>query len=189
VSRLTHWILTRRGWAFEGSVPPDPKWIAIGAPHTSNWDFFVFLAAIYHWDIEARFLGKHTLFWWPLGALMRKLGGIPVHRNRARGVVEQVAEAFQSSEEMVLVIAPEGTRGVARWWKSGFLEIARATSVPIVFAAVDFRTRTVTLAEPIAFEGDVSGFMDEARSFYHDKRGLHPELESPITVREELDWS
>lgn len=189
MSRLVHWILRRRGWRFEGSVPDDPKWIAIGAPHTTNWDFFVFVAALHHFDVEVRFLGKHTLFRWPLGTMFRALGGIPVDRSRPGGVVGQVSEAFRTAGEMVLVLAPEGTRGSARWWKSGFLKIAQAADVPIVFAGIDYPTKSLTLSAPIRFDNAVGVFMDEARSFFSDKRGLHPEQESPVALRDEPDLS
>lgn len=189
MSRLFHWILSRRGWRFEGSVPDDPKWIALGAPHTTNWDFIAFVATAHHFDMEVRFLGKHTLFRWPFGAMFRSLGGIPVDRSRSGGVVARVSESFGASDEMVLVVAPEGTRDMARWWKSGFLKIAEAADVPVVFAGIDYPTKSVTLSAPVHFDGDVSGFMDEARSFFADKRGLHPEKESPIALRDELDRS
>lgn len=187
--RLVHWILTRLGWAFEGSMPPDPKWIAIGAPHTSNWDFFVFLATLGHFDIEVSFLAKHTLFRWPLGGVFRRLGGIPVDRNKTGGIVDAVTDAFESRDEMILVIAPEGTRDMARSWKSGFLSIAEAAAVPVVFAGVDYETKTLTLADRVHFNGDVAGFMEKARGFYQDKRGLRPELETPVVLREELEAS
>lgn len=182
------WALLR-GWKFHGVVPPIPKLIIVGAPHTTNWDFVLFLASLQHYRLKVHYLGKHTLFRWPFGWLFRRLGGIPVDRSKASGVVGQVAEAFESSAEMVLVIAPEGTRGSARWWKSGFLKIAEAASVPLVLAGLDYSTKTITLSEAIPFHGDTGGFMDLARDFYRDSRGLHPEKETPVMLREELKQS
>lgn len=166
-------------------IPPIPKMIILGAPHTSNWDFIVFLAALHHFRIEVRYLGKHTLFRWPFGHFFRATGGIPVDRSRAAGIVEQVADVFDEATHMILVIAPEGTRKPARRWKSGFLKIAEMADVPIVLAGIDYPTRTVTLGEAIDFAGDSKGFMDAARDFYSDKRGLHPEMETPVALREE----
>lgn len=177
------------GWRFAGALPPDPKFIVIGAHHTSNWDFVVFLAALHHFGIHARFLGKHTLFRWPFGAFFKRLGGIPVDRSRASGVVSQVARTFQENDEMVLVLAPEGTRKTRRWWKSGFLKIAEAADLPVVLAGIDYKTKTATIGEAIQFDGDIGQFMDKVRAFYEDKRGRYPELETPVALREELKGS
>lgn len=186
---LAHKWALLNGWKFDGVVPPVAKMIVVGAPHTSNWDFVFFLAALHQFRLKVRFLGKHTLFRWPFGSFFERLGGIPVDRSKASGVVGQVSAAFDSTAEMVLVIAPEGTRGSGRWWKSGFLKIAEAASVPLVLAGLDYSTKTITLSEAIPFHGDTGGFMDLARDFYRDSRGLHPEKETPVMLREELKQS
>lgn len=189
MKRLAYAWARLTGWTFAGVLPDEPKFIVIGAHHTSNWDFMVFLAALRHFDIHARFLGKHTLFTWPFGRFFERLGGIPVDRSRAGGIVAQVAKAFQEADEMVLVLAPEGTRKTERWWKSGFLKIAEVAAVPVVPAGIDYPTKTVTLGDPLVFDGDISAFMDRARDFYSDKRGRHPEMETPVAVRQELKGS
>lgn len=177
-----------RGWTFVGVVPDIPKMIIIGAPHTTNWDFVLFLAALHHFRLKVHYLGKHTLFRWPFRRFFEKFGGIPVDRSKAMGVVGQVASAFDSNQEMVLVIAPEGTRGSGRWWKSGFLSIAQATATPVVLAGIDYSTKTITLSDAIGIE-DVGSFMDQARDFYRDKRGRYPSKETPVVLREELNRS
>jgi 1-acyl-sn-glycerol-3-phosphate acyltransferase len=185
VKRLAYAWAKLTGWTFVGMLPEDPKFIVIGAHHTSNWDFVIFLAALRHFDIHAKFLGKHTLFRWPFGRFFERLGGIPVDRSTAGGIVTQVARAFEAADEMVLVLAPEGTRKTGRWWKSGFLKIAEATNVPVVPAAIDYPTKTVTLGDALSFDGDVSEFMDRVRAFYADKRGRYPKKETPVAVRQE----
>lgn len=186
---LAHRLLALRGWIFCGVVPPLPKMVVLGAPHTSNWDFIVFLAALHHYEIRVRYLGKHTLFRGPFRYFFEATGGIGVDRSRSQGVVAKVAESFEAVDSMILVIAPEGTRDAVRWWKSGFLEIADAADVPVVFAGIDYPRKVVTVGPALEFDGDISSFMDRAREFYSDKRGLHPELESPIALREELKSS
>ena len=108
---LAHAWLRMLGWTYEGTVPPDESFVAIGAPHTSNWDFVVFLAVLWEFRVRAGFLGKDTLFRWPLGILMRRLGGIPVNRARPHGVIDEAVAAFGKTRPMILVIAPESTRG------------------------------------------------------------------------------
>ena len=162
--------------------------IIVGAPHTTNWDFVLFLAALHHYRLKVHYLGKHTLFRWPFRGFFEKLGGIPVDRSKPKGVVGQVTSAFDSRQEMVLVIAPEGTRGSGRWWKSGFLSISSATLAPVVLAGIDYSTKTITLSEAITIE-DTGSFMNRAREFFKDKRGRHPEKETPVVLREELNRS
>lgn len=176
-----------RGWVFLGQIPEVPKMIVVGAPHTSNWDFVLFLAALHHFRIDVRYLGKHTLFRWPIGRFFLRTGGIPVDRSQPNGAVARAAAEFEASEGMILVIAPEGTRRLARWWRSGFLSIAERADVPIVLAAIDSITKTITLGKALRHDGDVSGFMEAARRFYADKRGLRPGLEGPVAVRSETD--
>lgn len=182
---LAHRYLRLRGWTFLGALPDAPKMIVIGAPHTSNWDFVVYLAALHHFRLKANYIGKHTLFRWPFGYLFRYLGGIPVDRSKPEGIVCQVTEAFSAADEMTLVVAPEGTRKAASYWKSGFLTIAEMADVPVMLAALDFARREVTIGPLIDYTGDTSAFMEEARSFYDDKVGLYPEGKGPVRVRED----
>lgn len=182
---FTHWVLKRLGWRFEGGLPENPKSVVIGAPHTSNWDFIVFMAAIHAYRIDAHFLGKHTLFWWPLSVLLRALGGIPVDRSAAGGLVRQVAAEFERSETMVLVVAPEGTRKAVPHWKSGFVRLADGAGVPVVPAVLDCKARRVTLAPPIRFAGDIDIFMDEIRAAFAGATGFRPQGHGPIVLVEE----
>jgi 1-acyl-sn-glycerol-3-phosphate acyltransferase len=166
-------------------MPDLDKMIIVGAPHTSNWDFLVFLGAIRHWGISPRFVGKHTLFRWPFGYLFRWLGGIPVDRSKPGGLVGQVAAEFHSSERLILLMTPEGTRKAAPHWKSGFLEIASATRVPILPVYVDFPAKQVVLGTPVSFDGDQRALMDRFRVFFQAGVGKHPEGKGPVRLRGE----
>ncbi|MCI0544519.1 MAG: 1-acyl-sn-glycerol-3-phosphate acyltransferase [Actinobacteria bacterium] len=182
---LSYTLARLLGWRFLGVLPPVPKMVVVGAPHTSNWDFVLFLAALHAYRIRARFLGKHTLFRRPFGLVFRAWGGIPVDRSRPGGVVRQVADVFERCDELILVIAPEGTRAATPFWKSGFLKIAEAAGVPIVFASIDALARAVTLSEAVTHEGDPAEVMEAARAFYAGKMGVRPEGGGPIRVEEE----
>lgn len=182
---LAETYLKLRGWKFVGDLPAAPKFIVVGAPHTSNWDFILYLAAIRHWNFRPRYLGKHTLFEGPFGWLFRRWGGIAVDRRRPGGVIGTVAAEFAANDGIALVIAPEGTRNAAPTWKSGFLLIAEATGAPIVPARVDYPRKQVTLGEPITHIGDTAATMDRIRAFYDGAVGKRAEGMGPITVREE----
>jgi 1-acyl-sn-glycerol-3-phosphate acyltransferase len=175
-------LLKVRGWDFAGVVPDVPKFIVVGAPHTSNWDFIAYLAAISHWDIRPRYLGKHTLFEGPFGWLFRRWGGSPVDRRQPGGLIKQVSAEFDKAEQIVLVIAPEGTRKAAPAWKSGFLAIAEAVGAPIVPASVDYVGKVITLGPPIQHQGNVGVTMDRLRSFFAPARGRNPEGMGPVRV-------
>ncbi len=156
--------------------------VVIGAPHTSNWDFIVFLAALHHYRLKVRFLAKDGLFWGPFDGLFRYLGGIPVNRLLPGGVVRQAAESFHTQDEMLLVIAPEGTRAAAPYWKSGFLRIAEAARVPVLLAALDVPRKRVIIGPLIRGWADDSDFMVKARQFFYDKVGYRPENQGPIEL-------
>lgn len=182
---LSYRVLRLLGWRFAGELPDVPKMVIIGAPHTSNWDFFLLLGALYHFGINVRFLGKHTLFRWPVGFMFRKVGGIPVDRSRPGGLVDQVKEAFDSAERMILVIAPEGARRAVPYWKSGFIKIAQGASVPVVLAGVDAAHKVLAVSGAHEVGTDVDRFMAEVREFYSDKYGINPAGKGPVRIAEE----
>lgn len=179
---LSYRVMKALGWRIDGDLPDGPKMVILGAPHTSNWDFFLFLAALYHFGIQVKFLGKHTLFRWPFGSMFRKVGGIPVDRTQPGGIVRQVKQAFDERDEMILVIAPEGTRRAAPRWKSGFVEIAERADVPVVLAGVDARNKVLTISRAHEVGHDRKRFMDEVRAFYADKTGINPAGKGPVRI-------
>lgn len=183
------WLAERwlewRGWRFIGPMPDLDRMIIIGAPHSSNWDFVIFLAAIRHWGISPMFVGKHTLFRWPSGFFFRRFGGIAVDRDRPDGMVSQVADEFERSPRMILVVAPEGTREEAPYWKSGFARIAVAARVPIVPVYIDFPAKHVVIGEPIAVDGDERALMDRLRVFFAAGVGKGGKGKGPVRLKEE----
>jgi 1-acyl-sn-glycerol-3-phosphate acyltransferase len=133
---LAEWVgrtaLRLMGWRIEGELPPLDKFVVIGAHHTSNWDFVIFIAAKFVLRLNARWFGKHTIFRWPFGGLMRLWGGIAIQRERQGNTVEQAVRAFAEHEQFVLILSPEGTRKKVERWKMGFYHIALGAGVPIV---------------------------------------------------------
>lgn len=108
-----------------------------------------------------------------------------MRRDSGQGLVEQVVAAFHRSDAMALVIAPEGTRGKADHWRSGFYRIALAADVPVVCGFVDHSTKRLGLGPTIRPTGDMGADMDRIRAFFADKVGRHPDRTTPVRLREE----
>jgi len=168
VRRILIGIYRLRGWHIDGRPPPDKKFVLVGAPHTSNWDFAVFLGAVDELGINPSYLGKHSLFLWPLRRFMLDMGGIPVDRSKSANYVEQVVAEFARRDELALVIAPEGTRHSDGRWKSGFYHIARGAGVPIVLAWIDRNRRLGAIGPVIWPSGDYRADLERIATFYRE---------------------
>ncbi|WP_417449694.1 lysophospholipid acyltransferase family protein [Kordiimonas sp.] len=176
LDRIGRLVLRFGRWRVVGQVPKYPKFVAVAAPHTSNWDFPIFMAVVGVLRLQVRFLGKHSLFQGPLGRLFYWLGGIPVDRESSgvAGVVAQAEEVFAASPKLILGVAPEGTRSRVVKWKTGFYRIAVAANVPIVLVFLDSKTREVGIGPTFWPTGDMSGDLLKIQAFYADKAGINP---------------
>ena len=183
---LARLFLLLTGWAPEGTRPAARRYVLIAAPHTSNWDLAYLLALATVLDVKVSWMGKRELFQGPLGWVMRRVGGIPVRRDRRTNMVQQMAEVIEGSESIGLVVPAEGTRGYSPHWKSGFYQIARTANVPIVMGFLDFARRRGGFGPELIPTGDLSQDMDEIRGFYADKIGKFPENFGPVRLKEEM---
>ena len=179
LERLVRWLLLqwfyRSGWSISGQLPPDRKFVIMGASHTSNWDFLVFMGAVHAVGRQIRFVGKHSLVRWPLGGFMRALGGVPVDRSKSQDLVSQVVDQFRARDDFILVVAPEGTRSFTTQWKSGFYQIALKAGVPILAAGPDYPTRRGVFGPLIHPTGDYQADMKPAFDFFRSITPKHPE--------------
>ncbi len=163
------------GWQFEGAVPNEPKFVIIVVPHTSNWDFIVGVEALFSLGFRISFLGKHTLFKWPLGLFMRWLGGIAVERTVRRDRVAETIAAFESADKLILAVAPEGTRKRVAEWKTGFYHVAHGAHVPIVPVAFDYGRKIVKLFPPVWTTGDVDADIARIKESYRGIVARNPD--------------
>ena len=70
-------VLLMIGWRPGPSIPKDiKKCVVIAAPHTSNWDFGLFLPLVFALNLHVRVHIKHTIFIGPVGWFLRYSGGI-----------------------------------------------------------------------------------------------------------------
>lgn len=176
---LVRWMcalyLRLTGWRMQGDWPKIDKFVLVAAPHTSNLDGVNMLAAAAYYRVSLRWMGKKSLTTGPFGWLIRALGCVPIDRSSSNDVVKAVADEMIASRQMILAVPPEGTRSLARTWKTGFYHIARLAGVPIVVAILDYGTRTISLRAILHPGEDAEADIALIRSLYRDARGLRHE--------------
>lgn len=163
---------------------PGPRGIIIVYPHTSNWDLIIGLLYKFETALPAHWLGKDTLFRWPVRGLFRRLGGIPVNRRERSGFVETILEEFERHDWMWLALAPEGTRSRTDHWRSGFYRIAVAGRLPVGLGFIDYATRSIGIDTYLTMTGDAAQDMARIREYYADKRGGRPGLAGEIRLQD-----
>lgn len=178
-------LLALAGWRVEVTLPPGPRCVIAVYPHTSNWDFLVGYLAKLAAGLPVHFVGKHTLFRPPLGALLRRMGGIPVDRRAATGLVAQLVREMEARPWMWLAIAPEGTRAHVGSLKSGFYRLALRAKAPIGLAYIDWGARVVGLTTYLAPTGDEEADLAALRAAWAGKVGRRPALAGDIRFRRE----
>lgn len=163
-------ILRISGWKVVGGVPPDvPKCVVAVAPHTSMWDFVIGRLAFWELGLKARFLIKKEMFFWPLGPIVKWLGGIPVDRQKKGNLVEQVARMFDAHDSLYIAITPEGTRKLVDTWKKGYYYISLKAKVPIALGFLDYRKKEGGVVKVIHPTGD---FEEDTRAIEEVYRGI-----------------
>lgn len=182
--RCARGLLALIGWRSVLVWPPAPKGIIIVYPHTSNWDFIIGVLYKFGAGLPARWVGKDTIFRWPLRWLFHRLGGIPVDRRAPGGIVRSLLNEFGRQDWMWLALAPEGTRSRTDYWKSGFYRIAVMGGLPVGLGYIDYATRTIGIDTYLTLSGDEQWDLERIREFYADKHGRRPQHASDIRLRE-----
>lgn len=163
VSRL---VLRMTGWRVLGPLPDLRKYVVIAAYHTSNWDFVIGICAAFLLKIKAYWIGKDSLFRPPFDRFFSWLGGIPIDRGRNQNTVDRIVQVFGEHRDMIIALAPEGTRKRTRSWKSGFYHIAVGANVPIVMAFIDYPSKSCGIGEVLHPTGDLETDMKRISAFY-----------------------
>ncbi len=163
------------GWKADVDQPIPDKCILCVAPHTSNWDFFI--GKVYYTALgrTSNFLMKKEWFFWPLGPLFRRMGGIPVERSRHTSMTDQLAQRAMESSHFSLAVTPEGTRSRNPQWKRGFYYIALKAQLPILLYGLDFGTKTIVCKRTLVPSGNVDADMRVIADYFSHFKGKHPE--------------
>ena len=165
-------ILKILRWQTRGGELPHQKFVLIGAPHTSNWDFPLMLMVVLKLRLRVFWMGKHTLFPLPFSGFMKWLGGIPINRSASHNVVRETVRQFKENKDLVVLVPPEGTRSKVARWKTGFYHIANMAEVPILMGYVNAEKKEAGFADFFYPTGDVEGDLEKIREFYHPIKGL-----------------
>lgn len=181
LSAIARFLLKIGGWTPIGGIPDVPKAVLIAWPHTSNWDAYWALVYKVAIGLDVKFFAKESVFWFPLGTLLRALGGVPIDRSRAGSTVQQAIDAFAENETFYFGLAPEGTRSKRAGWKSGFYRIALGAGVPVALGYFDYENKRLGIGPLMDLTGDEEADLDHIRAYYKEHaRGRWPEKASPI---------
>ena len=173
-SKCWFWLI---GWRLGSVVPPDiKKSVMIAAPHTSNWDFMHARAAFFLMDVDMKVTIKKEWTTLPvLGPLVRSLGGLGVDRSRNNSLVDTMVQLFKESDELVIMITPEGTRSYQPKWRKGFYHTAMTAGVPILLGYLDYKNKEAGVGPAFWPTGDYEKDLEEIKAFYRTKQGRFPE--------------
>ena len=171
------WLLYKRmGWKTNITVDQPDKYIICLAPHTSNWDFLIGQLYMRAEGLHVNFLMKKEWFFWPLGPMFRRMGGIPVWRSKHTSMTDNLAEQARKADRFCLCITPEGTRSLNPDWKKGFYFIAQKAEIPVLLYGVDYERKLIECTKSFIPTGDVEREMREIKLYFKDYKGRKPEL-------------
>ena len=175
--RFYKWLLYKHmGWTTNITVNHPCKYIICLAPHTSNWDFLIGQLYMRAEGLKVNFLMKKEWFFWPLGPLFRRMGGIPVWRSKHTSMTDNLAEQARRADSFCLCITPEGTRSLNAEWKKGFYYIAQKAQIPVLLYGVDYKRKLIECTKSFIPSGDIEHEMREIKLYFKDYKGRKLEL-------------
>lgn len=182
---LCRTLLRIIGWRAISDDPVPSAGVIVSAPHTSNWDAILMLMAAGALGLRIRWVVKESWSTGALGWLILKFGGLPIKRSGGLGMTDLLAEAFAREGDLLLAIAPSGTRRRTDHWRSGFYHVARAAQVPLICGVVDYGGKRAGTGSVLPASGDVKADMDRIRAYYSGVRARFPDKQTPIRLKDE----
>lgn len=174
-------MLKKLGWKIITPPEEPEKSVICVAPHTSNYDFFI--GKFYYWAIgrKAGFLMKKEWFFFPLGLILKAMGGVPINRKKSKhgenkkgSTVSELQSYFRKPGPRHIAITPEGTRSATDRWKTGFLRIADGAKVPIQLAVMDYSKKEVGIFEIFKPTGNIEKDLAYVSSKYSAEQAYNP---------------
>jgi 1-acyl-sn-glycerol-3-phosphate acyltransferase len=119
---------------------------------------------------------KSSLFFPPLGWILRAIGGIPVDRKHPGAVVRSVLKEMDKTDLMHLAIAPEGTRKPVSRWKTGYHFIAKAANIPVYLCYFDWGRKRIAVDQKFELTDDANADTRRIQEIYEsiNLKGRHP---------------
>ncbi|WP_227429001.1 lysophospholipid acyltransferase family protein [Psychrobacter sp. I-STPA6b] len=178
---LAQGFLKLTGWHIVGSIPNINQAVLLAVPHTSNVDGVYALPAVMALDLDVKIMGKKSLFDVPvLSTFLQWMGVIPIDRDKKGSVLQTTIDRFKTGEPFFLGLAPEGTRGYTKQWKTGFYYIALEAGVPIIPVAMDYKSKQIRFMTPLTPTGDIEADLQKIYAQYRGVVPRHPENLSQI---------
>lgn len=179
IVRLITWLCVRwfkfNRWQIPKRIPESlRRYVLVVAPHTSNIDFFIGLAARKLMNLDVKFMAKKELFVFPVKQLLLNLGGFAIDRSKKSSLVDQMVENFHTKPGFAITVTPEGTRSKVGKWKTGFYHIARNASVPVILVGFDYQKRWVVVSDPFEVSGNMESDFEVMHRFFKNIVPKHP---------------
>ena len=176
MQKICAFILFRvLGWKVIGEPPRQKKFLLVGLPHTSNWDFLIATLAVSAMELKTKIFAKDVYHTWPLNYACKLFGVLPVNRRESTGFVDSVAQQYIEADTLRSIIAPEGTRKYTPRLKSGYYYIAKKADIPIIVAGPNYKEKTYVFMPARkamdTYEEDEQNLID----FCKNLRGKKPE--------------
>lgn len=166
----------RHGWRINQVFPAHLKqYVLIVAPHTSNWDFPIGVAARKLLGLNVKYVAKSELFKWPIKNTLLQLGGYPIDRSKSNSFVEQVVHLFNEIEDFAVCITPEGTRSKVTRWKTGFYHMAVQAEVPVIMVGFDYLRKLVLVSDPFQPTGHMEADFKSMQEYFKGIVPRYPE--------------
>jgi 1-acyl-sn-glycerol-3-phosphate acyltransferase len=161
------------GWKIKGTFPDIKKSVVIFAPHTSYWDGLYGKLYLMQLDINYKFLSKKEFFKFPMKYFFIMFGSIPVFNNKE--YIDYVAGLFDKSEDLHIVLSPEGQLAKSTRWKKGYYYMALKAGVPIVVGYLDYKKKEIGVKGVIDNLENLNTVMYQVNTMYKDVTAKYPE--------------
>jgi 1-acyl-sn-glycerol-3-phosphate acyltransferase len=159
------------GWKIKGDFPDIKKSITIFAPHTAHTDALYGKLGIAQMGVKYLFLSKKELFFFPMNIIMKKFGSMAVRGVKDKNAIYQVVEILNNTDELHVVISPEGRIRKVTKWNKGFYYMAKKAKVPIIVTSLDYQKKEMEIKGVIYDLDDYTNVIEQLNMMYKDVTG------------------
>ncbi len=159
------------GWKIKGDFPDLKKSITIFAPHTAHIDALYGKLGIVQMGEKYLFLSKKELFFFPMNIIMKKFGSMAVRGVKDKNAIYQVVEILNNTDELHVVISPEGWIRKVTKWNKGFYYMAKKANVPIIVTSLDYQKKEIEIKGVIYDLDDYANVLKQINIMYKDVTG------------------